>query len=93
MTPSGRHARVPRNDRRERASRCALEGPRKWEEVIVVTKERFGQGMTAAGYIAQMSMNKERFLAALDSTAITPRDAQVLARFPATCRILVITED
>ena len=67
--------------------------PRKWEEAIVVTKERFGQGMTAAEYIAQMSMNKERFLAALDSTAITPRDAQVLARFPATRRILVITED
>jgi Thioredoxin len=59
----------------------------------VVTKERFGQGMTVAEYIAQMSMNKERFLAALDSTAIVPRDAQVLERFPATRKILVITED
>ena len=63
------------------------------EEAIVVTKERFGQGMTVAEYIAQMSMNKDRLLAALDSTAIAPRDAQVLERFPATRRILVITED
>ena len=59
----------------------------------MVTEERFGQGMTVAEYIAQMSMNKERFLAALDSTPIAPRDAQVLERFPATRRILVITED
>jgi hypothetical protein len=59
----------------------------------VVTEERFGQGMTVAEYIAQMSMNKERLLAALDSTAIVPQDAQVLERFPATRKILVITED
>jgi hypothetical protein len=59
----------------------------------VVTKERFGQGMTVAEYIAQMSMNKDRLLAALDSTTIAPRDAQVLARVPATRRVLVITED
>jgi hypothetical protein len=70
-----------------------LEVPRTWEEAIVVTKERFEQGMTVAEYIAQMSMNKDRLLAALDSTAIAPRDAQVLERFPATRRILVITED
>ncbi len=67
--------------------------PVKWEEAIVVTKERFGQGMTVAEYIAQMSMNKDRLLAALDSTALAPRDAQVLERFAATRRILVITED
>lgn len=67
--------------------------PGKWEEAIVVTKERFGQGMTVAEYIAQMSMNKDRLLAALDSTALAPRDAQVLERFAATRRILVITED
>lgn len=69
------------------------EVPGKWEEAIVVTKERFGQGMTVAEYIAQMSMNKDRLLAALDSTALAPRDAQVLERFAATRRILVITED
>ena len=59
----------------------------------MVTKERFGQGMTVAEYIAQMSMNKDRLLAALDSTTIAPGDAQVLARFPATRRMLVLTED
>ena len=59
----------------------------------MVTKERFGQGMTARTYIDQMSMNKERFLAALDSTAVAPTDAQVLERFAATRKILVITED
>ncbi len=59
----------------------------------MVTKERFGQGMTVTEYIAQMSMNKDRLLAALDSPTIAPRDAQVLARFPATRRMLVITED
>jgi Thioredoxin len=69
------------------------EVPGKWEEAIVVTKERFGQGMTVAEYIAQMSMNKDRLLAALDSIALAPRDAQVLERFAATRRILVITED
>ena len=59
----------------------------------MVTKERFGQGMTVAEYIGQMSMNKDRLLAALDSTGLAPRDAQVLERFAATRRILVITED
>jgi hypothetical protein len=67
--------------------------PWKWEDAIVVTKGRFGQGMTVAEYIAQMSMNKDRLLAALDSTTVAPRDAQVLARFPAARRMLVITED
>jgi hypothetical protein len=59
----------------------------------VVTKERFGQGMTVREYIDQMSMNKARFLAALDSTAIGPGDDQVLERFAATRKILAITED
>ena len=59
----------------------------------MVTKERFGQGMTVREYIDQMSMNKERFLAALDSTAVAPADAQVLERFAAARKILVITED
>ena len=62
-------------------------------EAIVVTKERFAQGMTVGGYIDQMTSHKERFLAALKSTTITPADAQVLGRFAATRKILVITED
>jgi hypothetical protein len=59
----------------------------------VLTKERFGQGMTVREYVDQMSMNKERFLGALDSTTVAPGDAQVLKRFEATRKILVITED
>jgi hypothetical protein len=60
---------------------------------VSVTKERFAQGMTVGQYIDQMATNRERFLAAFDAVAITAADAQVLERFAATRRILVITED
>src|SRR5205823_1286687 len=61
---------------------------------IVVTKERFAQGMTVRQYIDQMSTNKARFLTALDSIAIAAgEDVQLLERFAATRKILVITED
>jgi Thioredoxin len=63
------------------------------EEAIVVTADRFAQGMTAQQYIDQMGMNKERFLDVLDSTSIGEGDAQLLERFAGTRRILVITED
>jgi len=60
---------------------------------IVVTKERFEQGLTVSQYLDQMTMNKERLLAALKSIAASPGNAQVLERRPGTRRILVITED
>jgi len=63
------------------------------EHVVVVTRERFAQGMTTRQYIEQMSMNKERFLAELASITIGPEDVQILERFAATRKILVITED
>ena len=59
----------------------------------MVTKERFAQGMTVQQYIDQMSMNKERLLAALASTTIGPGEARVLDRDGAARRVLVITED
>jgi hypothetical protein len=59
----------------------------------VVTSERFAQGMTAQQYVDQMSMNRDRFLAVLDSIAIGAGDVAVLERLAATRRILVITED
>src|SRR5262245_57288612 len=59
----------------------------------VVTKERFEQGMTASEYVAQMTMNKERLLATLRSTTLSPREAKILERLAGTRRILVITED
>jgi len=59
----------------------------------VVTKERFEQGLTLAQYVDQMSINRERFVEALDEITIEPEDAQVLARLGAARRVLVITED
>jgi hypothetical protein len=59
----------------------------------VVTKERFEQGLTVSQYLDQMTMNKERLVAALKSIAASPGNAQVLERRVGTRRILVITED
>ena len=59
----------------------------------MVTTERFAQGMTGRQYIEQMSMNKERFLAVLDSITIAAKDTEVLQRLAGTRKILVITED
>ena len=59
----------------------------------MVTKERFEQGMTVSEYLDQMTMNKERILAALKSITASPGNVQVLQRRPGTRRILVIPED
>jgi hypothetical protein len=59
----------------------------------VVTKERFEQGLTLEQYIDQMSVNRDRFVEALDEVTIEPEEARVLERFGATRRVLVITED
>jgi hypothetical protein len=63
------------------------EGPR------TVTRDRFEQGMTAARYLDQMDVNKERFLRAREAVTLGPEDVIALDRFGATRRILVITED
>ena len=62
-------------------------------KVAVVTKERFEQGLTPTQYVAQMGMNRERFVRALDATTVRPEDARVLERLNWTTRVLVITED
>ena len=59
----------------------------------MVTRERFAEGMTVRQYVDQMSMNKDRFLAALDSVAIAAGDAPLRERYAAARRVLVITED
>ena len=59
----------------------------------MVTTEQFAQGMTGRRYIEQMSMNKERFLAALESVTIAAKDTEVVRRLAGTRKILVITED
>jgi hypothetical protein len=59
----------------------------------VVTKERFDTGMTVSQYLDQMTMNKERLLAALKSITSSPGNEHILERRAGTRRILVITED
>ena len=54
----------------------------------MVSRERFGQGMTVQQYLDQMTMSKERFLQVLDSLAA------VKGATPGRTRnVLVITED
>jgi hypothetical protein len=59
----------------------------------MVTKERFAQGLTLLQYVDQMSVNRARFVEALDEVTIEPEDARVLERLGAARRVLVITED
>jgi thiol-disulfide isomerase/thioredoxin len=58
-----------------------------------MTKERFEQGMTLEQYVDHMSVNRERFVEALEETTIEPEDTRVLARLGAVRRVLVLTED
>lgn len=58
-----------------------------------MTPERFAQGLTLEQYISAMSMNRERFVRAMDTATIGPRDAQLLARLGPKLKLLVITED
>ena len=58
-----------------------------------MTRERFAEGMTVRQYVDQMSMNKDRFVAALDSVAVAAGDVPLRERFAAARRVLVITED
>jgi hypothetical protein len=56
----------------------------------VVTRERFAQGLTLAQYLAQMRMNRERFVqhmerAEVDGVTLTPPGRPL--------KVLVITED
>ena len=59
----------------------------------MITKERFAQGLSLARYLDQMTMNKERFVRAMDATVIKPQDVAVLTRHGQVRHILVITED
>jgi Thioredoxin len=59
----------------------------------VVTKERFEQGLTLQQYVDHMSVNRERFVEALDAVTIRPDEAQILEKLGGTRRVLVISED
>ena len=59
----------------------------------MVSKERFEQGMTLQQYIDHMSVNRERFVEALEDVTIRPDEAKILDQLPGTRRVLVISED
>jgi Thioredoxin len=59
----------------------------------MVTKERFEQGLTLPQYVEHMSVNRERFVDALDEVTIAPADAKILERLAGARRVLVISED
>ena len=59
----------------------------------MITKERFAEGLTLAGYLDQMRMNRDRFLRAFDAATVQSEDASVLARLGKATKLLVITED
>jgi thiol-disulfide isomerase/thioredoxin len=58
-----------------------------------MTRERFEQGMTLEQYIDHMSVNRERFVEALEETTIGLEDTRVLARLGNVRRVLVLSED
>ena len=58
-----------------------------------MTKERFAEGLTLEQYLEQMTVNKERFLSALERAAGDVRNASVLERLGHPRKVLVITED
>ena len=59
----------------------------------MVTKERFEQGLTLQQYVDHMSVNRERFVEALDEATFEPEDARVLEKLNGARRVLVISED
>ena len=59
----------------------------------MVSRERFEQGMTLQQYVDHMSVNRERFVEALEDVTIRPDEAQILDRLGAPRRVLVISED
>lgn len=59
----------------------------------MVTTDRFAQGLTLEQYLDQMTMNRDRFVRALDGITVQPTDEDMLARLGHVRRVLVITED
>ena len=59
----------------------------------MVTKDRFAQGLTLDQYLERMTVNRDRFTAALERVAPGPEDARLLERLGRPSKVLVITED
>jgi len=49
--------------------------------------------MTLQQYVDHMSVNRERFVEALEDVTIRPDEAKILDQLPGTRRVLVISED
>ena len=58
-----------------------------------MTKDRFAQGLSLHDYIDRMTVNRERFVRALDTVTIGPADRALLERLGQPRKLLVITED
>jgi hypothetical protein len=58
-----------------------------------ITAEEFQQGMTLPQYLERMTMNRDRFVRAMDAVTITPDDRAVLERLGGPRYVMVITED
>jgi hypothetical protein len=60
---------------------------------MTATRERFEQGMTYEAYKAQMTRNRERFVANEKHFQLSPEDAAAFASLPNLLPVLVLAED
>jgi hypothetical protein len=58
-----------------------------------LTRERFEQGLTYDEYVAQMTINRERFEAIEASVALEEGDVAFFRQLPQPLNVLVLTED
>jgi len=60
---------------------------------MAITRERFEQGMTIEGYVAQMTQNQTTFAENIAKVAPRPEDVAFFQGLPEPVNTLVITED
>ena len=60
---------------------------------MVMTTERFLQGLTPQEHMAQMKVNRERFSQVLAAVEISPQDKDYFVALPTSLRVAVVTED
>ena len=60
---------------------------------MLLTSERFFQGMTPQEHMGQMKVNRERFSQVLDAVDIPAEEVDYFAGLPSPLRVAVLTED
>ena len=60
---------------------------------MAITRERFEQGMTIEGYLAQMTQNQAAFAENIAKTTLRPEDVAFFQSLPKPVNTLVLTED